>query len=211
MEVIVFYFNKEVARHYVNNVSGCRLYYNPNPGQKNNIYGCPHVQIALPEPDIGFDTPSMKRLLQSMKLGLLIEMRDNDVYAKQLGLCSVYCNDTRYETTPEGRIRRFEGTKVYDYNQLFLSHFQSHCSGRGGCPSTELYLTFGQMWKCQRPAEENLLSVAVVHCQARSHVQGWSPHKPQKMADKPLDLEFYPLTDEDEKIKLHFASQLATR
>ncbi|XP_062506103.1 interferon regulatory factor 6-like [Corticium candelabrum] len=207
MEVIVFYFNREVARHYIRDAVGCLLYYNQHSQPKYHTCGDSLVYIALPNPDTGFGTPSLKRLLQSMQLGVLIEMRNNDIFAKQLGFCSVYCNDTRYETHSEGKIRRLDGTRVYDF-QLFCSHFESHCNGQGGCPSTEIYMTFGQAWNCHRSSEENLLSVAVIHCLARTRVQELSPHRPGAEIIETVELEIDEKTDEDDQIELRFGVQL---
>lgn len=218
MEVIVYYFNREVARRHVNNPAGCYIYYN-NSHSQHQCYDASMagifpktnpsvICIALPQPDPSFNTPSMQRLLESMQLGLLIEMKNNDVYAKQTGLCSMYCNDSRYETTTEGRIRRLEETKVYDFRRLFVSHFERHCAGKGGCPSTEIYFTFGQTWDCERPAEENLLSVVLVHCLARSQVQKRSPHRP-KRSNKPLLLEIDDMSDDDELVDRLYDSPFA--
>ena len=210
MEVIVYYFNREVARRRINNPAGCCLYYSKNTCSQHQICDASLTRIALPQPDPGFNTPSMQRLLESMQLGLLIEMKNNDVFAKQMGLCSVYCNDSRYQTTTGGGIKRLEGTKVYDFRRLFVSNFESHCAGKGGCPSTELYFTFGQTWDCQRPAEENLLSVVLVHSLARSQVQKRSPHRPQR-PKKPLALEINDASDEDELVDRLYGAQLAAR
>ena len=207
IDITVYYYNKEVARYKVTNPQGCRVYYSPHQRdamkleleEHERFFGSYYrTQLSLPDPV--FETPEMSRLLESMQRGILLDLSSNDLYATHYGRCAVYCNDTRVETTEAGKLGRYEKTKVFDYRGLFSPHFENHCANRGGCPSTELFFTFGQQWHNARPAEENLLSITVVHTLARSQVQKRSLdiYRPRQN----LELEILKPTSEDEYVNI---------
>jgi hypothetical protein len=169
------------------------------PEEHERFFGSQfRTQISLPDPV--YETPEMTRLLESMQRGILLDMNLNDLYATHYGRCSVYCNDTRLETTDAGKLGRYEKTKVFDYRTLFTPHFENHCANRGGCPSTELFFTFGQKWHHSRPAEENLFAMTVVHTLARSQVQRRSLEslRPRQK----LSLEIQKPNSEDEYVSI---------
>ncbi|XP_065842359.1 interferon regulatory factor 6-like isoform X2 [Oscarella lobularis] len=214
MEVVIFYQSKEVARHRVTNPKGCRIGYNPQ-GVKPNIgsddfrklFGEPErTQINLPDPVNA--SRDMMDVLNAMQRGLLLDMKHNDMFAVMLGRCSVYCNDTRVETSERGKLNRIERTKVFDYRTLFKPSFEKHRKYHTGCPSQELYFTFGQTWSNDRLPEENLLSIAVVHSRARAEARSLAnpPHPiASRNNDRNANLELFPRTPEDDYAHLLLA------
>ncbi|XP_062505249.1 interferon regulatory factor 4-like isoform X2 [Corticium candelabrum] len=204
-DICIFYYNKEVMRFRVSNPRGCRIYWPTRgddlklePEEHDRFFGSHlRTQIALPDPV--YDTPPLRKLLKSMQRGILLDMSNNDLYATQYGRCSVYCNDTRMETTDAGKLGRYEKTKVFDFRGLFTPHFENHCAKLGGCPSTELFFTFGQKWHHSRPAEENILSFTVTHSLARNKVQRRQHTSTTKLH---LQLEIDKPTNEDEYVNI---------
>nr|ACN71222.1 interferon regulatory factor OC1 [Oscarella carmela] len=211
MEIVIFYQEEEVARHRIVNPKGCRIAF--NPGGENlkidredycKLFGEPERSlISLPDPVIA--CPQLAELLKAMQRGLLLDMRRNDLFAVMLGRTTVYCNDTRSETTARGKLNRLERTKVFDYRTLFSPCFERHKRGNGGCPSQELYFTFGQTWDSGRLAEENYLSIAVIHTKARSEANRF---KMKQTAQNSIccvtknNLEMFPRTPEDDYANL---------
>eukprot|EP00118_Oscarella_pearsei_P004119 m.17128 g.17128 ORF g.17128 m.17128 type:complete len:294 (+) comp27332_c1_seq4:307-1188(+) len=184
MLVIVFYGSEEVARCLVTDPHGCRLFYAPvfNGGdillpitqiEFERLFGdLRRGQIALPPPNSEKNfRDKLPELLKAMGRGLLLDMYGGDVFATMLGQCTVYCSDRRSVTSTAGKLERGERTKVYDFQRLFLPCIRAFTAGIGRCPSSELYFTFGQTWDQERPSEDNLLSIAVVHGPARRIVR----------------------------------------
>ncbi|XP_062506107.1 interferon regulatory factor 3-like isoform X2 [Corticium candelabrum] len=206
IDICIFYYNKEVMRFRVSNPRGCRIYWPSrgdglkiDPEEHDRFFGSHlRTQVALPYPV--YDTPPLRKLLKSMQRGILLDMSNYDLYATQYGRCSVYCNDTRIETTDAGKLGRYEKTKVFDYRGLFTSHFENHCAKLGGCPSTELFFTFGQKWHHSRPAEENIMSFTVIHSLARSKVKRY--HHAKSTPKQNLQLEIAEPTSEDEYVNI---------
>lgn len=207
MNIIVYYGTTEVARHHVNNPFGCRLFYCPDfdkvatlnlrdPISFHLAFGnaC-RSQINLPAPPRAPTDPETQtdrdliQLLEGMKRGLLLDIVSNDIFATKLCRCAVYCSDSRLETSEEGKLKTRERTKVFDYTKRFDPYFQQHCESGRFCPSSELYLTFGQPWSAERPVEECVLSIAVVHSLARSQIQARSHDIPQALSGLALEIE----------------------
>ena len=191
MDIIVYYGTSEVARYHVDNPFGCRLFYYPNLDKKLSVLNLldpdgtefhlafgsrTRTQINLPTPDRDRDPDSVQlQLLEGFQRGLLLDFVSNDLFATRLCQCALYCSDSRFKTSEEGKLWTKERTKVFDYRQRFEPCFKRHCAGDAKCPSSELFLTFGRTWNADKDAaEESTVSVAIVHCLARSQIQAES-------------------------------------
>jgi hypothetical protein len=186
MDIIVYYGTEEVARYHVDNPFGCRLFYFPNLEEKMSAIDLidptgTEFQLAFgsrARTQINLPTPSKDSLqanvLEGFQRGLLLDFVSNDLFATRLCRCAVYCNDNRRSTGDEGKLYRKERTRVFEYRDRFLPLIRNHCKNSitHGCPSSELFMTLGTTWNTViHTAEQSIVSLAIVHCLARSQIQ----------------------------------------
>lgn len=155
---------------FQNRLRMCRLYYGyydaifnveDAEGAFNMIYG-PAAAEQIPLPDKELDLPEIKRVLENMNRGLVLELSENrDIYALRLCRCKVFYSSGSQE--PQ-KLERETKTKVFDYGGHFVPALSNSLAGFCATPSYEVTFTLGY-------PNGSLVMIVITHAHAKREFQ----------------------------------------
>lgn len=149
---------------------GARLYYGPlhcrdilEPQTEEKLFGPLEAQQIPLSPR--HPANLAKEIFSHFKRGLILEVKDECVYATALCRTVVYYGSSPLKHT--NTLQKEEPTKVFNYAHRFVPSLKYTVEGRGQQPPKP-YVVFslGQPWSAENPLARNLVTVVVTYCKA---------------------------------------------
>lgn len=148
---------------------GARIYYGPlhrrdvlEPQVEEKLFGPLDAQQIPLSPR--HPATLAKVIFSNFRRGLILDVKDECVYATALSRAVVYygCSPVKYTNV----LRKEERTKVFNYTHRFSPSLKYTVEGRGQPPKPYVVFTLGQPWGTDRPLAKNLVTVVVTYCKA---------------------------------------------
>lgn len=150
--------------------AGARIYYGPlhcrdvlPKGTEEKLFGPLGAhQISLsPRHPAGL----AKEIFNTMKRGLVLEVKEQSIYATALCRSVVYHGSSPMKCS--GSLQKEESSKVFNYSERFLPDLRHYSEGHVGVPPKPyVILSLGQTWGSERPLTKNLVTIIVTYCKA---------------------------------------------
>lgn len=153
---------------------GARIYYGPlhrrdilPPETEQKLFGPLNAhQIALsPRHPAGL----AREIFNNSRRGLVLEVRDECVYATALCRAVVYHGNSPIKHV--GTLTKEERTRVFNYKHRFLPSLKYMKDNRVTCPKPYVIFSLGQPWGAERPLSKSLVSIVVTHCKALNELR----------------------------------------
>lgn len=170
MTVRVLYGSITVHLETLDCSRGARIYYGPlhrrdvlEPQTEEKLFGPLGAQQIPLSPR--HPATLAKEIFTHFKRGLIVDVKDECLYATALCQTVVYCGSSPLKHT--NILQKEERTKVFNYPHRFTPSLKYTMEGRGGYPPKP-YVVFslGQPWGSDRPLSKNLVTVVVTYCKA---------------------------------------------
>lgn len=148
---------------------GARIYYGPlhrrdmlEPQTEEKLFGPLEAQQLSLSPR--HPAALAKEIFTNFKRGLILDVKDECVYATALCRTVVYCGSSPIKHSHV--LQKEERTKVFDYPHRFMSSLKFTVEGRAHPPKPYVVFSLGQPWGSDRPLAKNLVTVVVTYCKA---------------------------------------------
>ena len=166
----VMYGSITVHMETVDAAKGVRLFYGPlhcrdvlSHEEEEKLFGpINSYQISLSP---RHPSPLASEIFRTLKRGLVVDIKDDAIYATALCRAVVYCGSSPHKHSKT--IGKEERVKVFDFSKEFLPALRQSAEIKGSTiPKPYVIFSFGQPWGTERSLSQNLITVVVTHCKA---------------------------------------------